>query len=237
MIIVFPVAGRGSRFYPESANLPKCLIPVRGKLMIEWALDTIFHEGVNILVIYHKEQLPLIKVALKCILPQAILFEQKTQLLGPADSVYQAREHFVHEKDVVIVDSDIYANSTYRHEGWQNFDGDGSVLTFTSQDSSKSYVRLEDGYVVEAAEKKVISDQAIGGIYHFRDSKAFVAAIEEEIKKEQACKGEFYLSGALQIYLKKHPKIIAYKAASFYDFGMPEGVKNFEQLAEEVIYE
>ena len=231
MLIVLPVAGRGSRFYPESVDVPKCLIPVRGRLMIEWALGSIWHQEAEIIVVYHCDQLPLIRPALKGLLPQARLIEQTTPLRGAADTVYQASSAINNKRDIVVMDCDVYAKSTYQCENWHLFNCDGSVLTFVSNCPSKSYVSVKDGYVVDTVEKTVISDQAIGGIYHFRDGRGLLSAIDEQLRTRQADNGEFYLSQALKIYLKSHPAFVPVTADTFFDIGFPEGVKAFEKCS------
>ena len=39
MKIVLPVAGNGIRLRPYTENLPKCLLPVAGKTIIDWIVD------------------------------------------------------------------------------------------------------------------------------------------------------------------------------------------------------
>lgn len=53
----------------------------------------------------------------------------------------------------------------------------GVALTFASDNPVYSYLRREDGRVVEAAEKRVISDEASAGTYLFRNAPVFLRAI------------------------------------------------------------
>lgn len=39
MKIILPVAGKGERMRPYTNNLPKCLLPVGGKTIIDWIVD------------------------------------------------------------------------------------------------------------------------------------------------------------------------------------------------------
>ena len=54
MKVILPVAGKGERMRPYTNNLPKCLLPVGGKTIIDWivadtlplkATETIFITG------------------------------------------------------------------------------------------------------------------------------------------------------------------------------------------------
>lgn len=57
-----------------------------------------------------------------------------------------------------------------------------AVPVFPSTASCYSYLRLEDGLVVEAREKIVISDHASAGVYMFRDVEVFTLAAAHSIR-------------------------------------------------------
>lgn len=69
------------------------------------------------------------------------------------------------------------------------------VPTFSSDDPVYSYVRSENGQVVEAAEKRVISNAASAGVYIFRDRAMFLAAAAHSIRHraELEWKGSLFL--------------------------------------------
>ena len=236
MKIILPVAGKGSRFYPQSAVVPKCLLPVRGKLMIEWALSSIWHRTEDVIVIFHADQLPLIAHALRGLLPRAELVEQTEPLQGAAHTVFQANGAWKHHRDVVIVDCDIHALSSYCSQKWTDFRGNGSVLSFSSACPSKSYIlEGEGGYVRQIVEKQVVSSRAVGGIYHFRSGMELYQAMEKQIAMNQMVKGEFYVSETVNIYLEKNPQYRHFQAIRFHDIGTPENVRLFEALDDNLI--
>ncbi len=39
MKVILPVAGKGERMRPYTNNLPKCLLPVGGKTIIDWIVE------------------------------------------------------------------------------------------------------------------------------------------------------------------------------------------------------
>ncbi len=232
MKVIFPVAGRGTRFLPHSSVLPKCLFPVKGRLMIEWAMASIWHRPEELVFIYHRSQQPLISYALAGLAPRANLVEQTEDLKGASHSLLQAAALWRDESDVVVVDCDIYADSAYGRENWQVFDGDGSVLTFASNCPSKSYVEVRGGNIVRAIEKQVISPWAIGGIYHFRSGRGLLQALERQLQAAPTINTEFYLSGALDIYCSDYPDIRCIPAKCFHDLGTPAAVAVFEKESE-----
>lgn len=72
----------------------------------------------------------------------------------------------------------------------------GLALTFTSANPVYSYLRFDEiGRVVEAAEKKVISNTASAGTYIFRNSAIYLSALAHAFENEatQSCNDLFYV--------------------------------------------
>lgn len=233
MKIIFPVAGLGSRFHPHSSVLPKCLLPVRKRLMLEWAMESIWHQAEDVVFICHRRQQPLISDTLAGLVPRATVVIQTENLKGVSHTLLQAADLWRDSTDVVVVDCDIYADSDYRQKGWQALGADGSVLTFNSSSPAKSYVQIGDGRILRAVEKQVISNWAIGGIYHFRSGAGLLDALEKQIKQQKQVDSEYYLSIALDIYRRRFPNIVPMPAKKFHDLGTPETVAKFESLCED----
>lgn len=99
----------------------------------------------------------------------------------------------------VIVDlADIYYRSNINIQ--RLFEDDSSLggiaLVFEANSSDYSYLRCDaNGLVVEAAEKRVISDKASAGTYVFRDCPTYLTALAYVIKNEstQSFKGLYYV--------------------------------------------
>ncbi|NDV20232.1 NTP transferase domain-containing protein [Pseudodesulfovibrio sp. JC047] len=229
MKVIFPVAGHGKRFYPESVTLPKCLLPVSCKLMLEYALESIHCAQEDVIVIYHAQQSPVLRYALRGLLPEATFVEQRTPLEGAAHTVYCALDYFCNTSHVAVVDCDISAVSAFASPGWNDNRIDGSVLTFQSNCPSKSYVKLENGFVRAAVEKQVVSHHAVGGIYHFSDGEGLARTLEQCLAAGEKTKGEFYMSQILNAYAQTHDKVIVRPASKFIDLGTPEGLVAFER--------
>ena len=63
-------------------------------------------------------------------------------------------------------------------------------------------------------EKEVVSNQAVSGVYYFKDAKEFIHAAKSVIKFNKKTSGEFYVSSALQLLIYKGLKLRTYKAES-----------------------
>ena len=51
MKAIIVAAGRGRRLGPETAAIPKCMVPVAGRAILHWQLDALTHAGVDQVVI------------------------------------------------------------------------------------------------------------------------------------------------------------------------------------------
>lgn len=71
---------------------------------------------------------------------------------------------------------------------------DAGVVVFPSIHPRYAHVRLEDGLVVEAAEKNPISRHASAGFTWYRRGADFVAAAQRMIRNDEQVEGRFFIS-------------------------------------------
>jgi len=93
-----------------------------------------------------------------------------------------------------------------------NAPGVGAVVPcFVSNDPCYSYLRLEDGVVVEAAEKRVISDRASAGVYAFKSVPVFLraAAHSMDMREQVAHKGALFVCPSINGVLAQGLQVLA----------------------------
>jgi choline kinase len=72
---------------------------------------------------------------------------------------------------------------------------DGGTITFRSIQPRYSYVRLDsDGFVIEAAQKKPISQHATTGLFWYRSTFDFIESAKEMIRKHALVGDSFYVA-------------------------------------------
>ena len=74
---------------------------------------------------------------------------------------------------------------------------DAGVLTFEGGDPTRCFVRVRDGFIVEAAEKRQISSEAVVGFYWFRHGSDFIEAAKRAVLKGEEINGRYYISSSL----------------------------------------
>ena len=117
MNIIFPIAGRGSRFLQESEKnpeytKPKPLIDIAGHLMIEWAVASLPKRSNDKLIFLvlkeHIDKAQIDEVLKKKfgVDIKIIVVDEVTQ--GPACTVLLAKEYINNDEPLLIANSDNY---------------------------------------------------------------------------------------------------------------------------------
>lgn len=181
--VVIPMAGRGSRFLGSPELVPKPLIEVeRGRPMISYVVEHLRparpHRFIFVARAEHAERFQLAGL-LEQLAPghELVLTDAVTggplettllaaPLLGPDDEllVSYCDSYFTIELDAVL-------------HRWSEAQVESGVLIYPSDGPMEAYALLEpDGRIHRIAEKRVISGNAVAGLYYFRRTDRFLAA-------------------------------------------------------------
>ena len=89
----------------------------------------------------------------------------------------------------------------------------------------------EDGFVTEAKEKEVISNNAVGGFYYFRTGKMFVEYAKNMVQQENMkSKGEYYICPVFNLLLEDGLKIGIDRNSKHIILGTPEDLKRHTEV-------
>lgn len=235
------MAGRGSRFQKEGFLLPKPLIPVHGIPMIHWVIKNLrpsdqSHRFIFICLKSHLEQFDLLE-KLKSWAPQCEVVITDSVTQGAACTVLLAKEWINDGHPLMIANSDQWIDVDIQKFlcAIDQGDVDGNIMTMKATDPKWSYVRLDDHrQVVDVVEKKVVSDEATVGIYHFRHGRDFVTSAETMIAQDLRVNGEFYVAPVYNQLIMDKKKIgiwnIGREGNGMYGLGIPSDLRKFELL-------
>ena len=228
--ILVPMAGAGSRFAAAGYDLPKPLIDVRGKPMIQHVVDNIGLDGKYIFIVQkeHYEKYSL-KYILKLIKPdcEIIIIDSLTE--GAACTTLLAKELIDNDQPLLIANSDQWIDWSPEHfmSYVKRRNADGSILSFISESPKHSYSKIEDGYITEVAEKKVISNHATVGIYYWKKGSEYVRCAEEMIQKDIRHNNEFYVCPVFNEAIKDGKKVKIFNIENMWGLGTPEDLDFF----------
>lgn len=231
MNVLLPCSGRGSRFSDAGYSLPKPLVDVKGKPMIQVVLECLNIEANYIFVIQkeHREKFN-IDYTLRILEPNCKIIEIDGITEGAAISALYAKDLINNENPLIICNSDQwikFSSSDFLYL-MQEQKLDGGVLTFENISPKWSFLKNdENGFVCEVAEKRPISDRATCGLYFWRRGADFVESAEEMIAANERVLNEFYIFPTYSKMIEKGKKIKEYPVEDMAGLGTPEDLENF----------
>lgn len=239
--IVIPMAGRGSRFLLAGYTLPKPLIPVNGKPMIQLVIENlqpnIEHRFIFICQEQHINEFGLAEKLCQWS-PDSIMLTVNKVTEGAACTVLLTKELINNDMPLMIANCDQWIDAdinAYLSE-IKDKNLDGMIMTMTADDPKWSFIRLDNsGKIIEVVEKQVVSHEATVGIYNYRRGSDFVEGAEIMISKNLRVNNEFYVAPVYNEMLQKNLHIGYYNIGSvnneMYGLGTPDDLKSFERLA------
>lgn len=229
--VLIPMAGAGTRFSKAGYGLPKPLIDVFGKPMIQTVVENINVDANFIFVVqeehYSKYNLHTI---LNLIAPGCKIIQTNGLTEGAACTTLLAKEYINTNDHLLIVNSDQYVE-------WDSCDFmykmiynnyDGGIVTFKATESKWSFAKIgDDGFVSEVAEKRPISDNATVGMYYWKHGSDYVNFAEQMIGKNTRVNNEFYVCPVFNEAIEAGKKIKTYDISKMWGLGTPEDLEFF----------
>ncbi|HXB42184.1 MAG TPA: sugar phosphate nucleotidyltransferase [Bacteroidia bacterium] len=224
MNIIIPMAGMGKRMRPHTLTIPKPLISVGGKPIVQRLVEDITKvcgEKVNEIAFvigptFGKEvEKNLLNIASQEGAKGSIHYQE--QALGTAHAIMCA-ESVITGKTVVA-----FADTLFKADFVMDTKNDG-VIWVQRIDDPKQFgvVKLDkDGVITDFVEKpqEFISDLAIIGIYYFKDGDYLKKELKYLLDNNIRDKGEFQLTNALENMKAKGTKFTPGKVTEWLDCG------------------
>jgi dTDP-glucose pyrophosphorylase len=238
------MVGLGRRFLDSGFPLPKPLIQVRGKAIVEHAIESFGVEGNFIFIIRTSEHSEQIKFLLKSLKPDCKIVEVDYLTDGSVSSILLAKELIDNDQELITTNCD--QRTDWEADNFLQFcrksGADGVVVTYpyeaivVGEKSPYSFISLDNNLnAVRLEEKFSISNLALCGIHYWKKGRDFVASAEEMIRNNDRTNNEFYVAKTFN-YLIKKDKIIKHfplKKGQFFSLGTPEDVKKYNGIKNE----
>ena len=229
--VVMPMAGLGSRFRNQGIFKPKPFIEVDGMPMFMKALSSLegYHGEIEVHVIVREESLDVGEIPKDLWNKYAKCHVHTLNALtkGAAETVSKISDLLDSRQPLLVLDCDLFFQSLEFINAIENCDSDGALLTFKSQSPKYSYAKSENGFLVEIAEKKVISEDAIIGAYLFSKAETFVSWTKSLLIKPISNElVEYYISEVFREGLQRGARIEVLQG-KIWSFGTPEELENY----------
>jgi glucose-1-phosphate thymidylyltransferase len=223
MKAIIPVAGMGTRLRPHTHTIPKALLHVAGKTIIEHILDEVMVVGPTEIIFVVGHLGNLIKEYLEPIIDVPTRYVTQKETLGIAHAIYQGNE-YIDESPILIVLGDTIFTADLKGVTERHI---SAIGVRTVEDPSRFGVVVVDGdHILKVVEKpkEPISLLAIAGVYYITDPPLLINAIKHLFDNDIRTKGEYQLTDALQVMLDRGHEMQTFSIKGWYDCGTPEAL-------------
>jgi len=218
MQVIIPLAGKGTRLRPHTHRVPKPMLKVAGRPVMDWVMDRLDGLGVTELIFitgHLKEQVEAYATS-RYPYP-ARYIEQKVQD-GTAGAVNLARPFVKGPVFIIFVDTVFEADLSLVNRT----DADGIIWAKEVEDYQRFGVVVTDkqGFMTKIVEKpkEPISKLANIGLYYIKAVDALWKGIDH-VLASPANKGEYYLTDAFQHMIEHGKRILTAEVGGWYDCG------------------
>lgn len=228
MKIIIPMAGKGARLRPHTLTVPKPLVSVAGKPIVQRLVEDLAKatsqkiEEVAFITGYFGEKIEqdLVGIA-ESIGAKGTIYYQDVPL-GIAHAILCAKDSLTGPCMVAFADTLFRADFEFDMEDegiiWVQQVGDPSSFGVVKVDNA--------GIITQFVEKSpvYVSDLAIVGIYYFRDGDNLRKELEFLIDNDIRYKGEYQLTSALENMREKGMQFKTGTIEEWLDCGNKEAV-------------
>ena len=220
MKVIMPMAGKGTRLLPLTKRVPKPLVNVAGRPVMDYVMDAL--EGAGqleelIIITGHLKEKVEAYVRKNYDIP-ARFIEQKV-LDGTAGAVNLARPYVDGPVIVIFVDTLFDADLNIV----KTTQADGIIWTKEVEDYQRFGVVVTDkqGHMTKIVEKPntPISKRANIGLQYVKDWRTLFDGIEHVLKSAPGKGGEFFLTDAFQYMVDEGKKLFVSEVGGWYDCG------------------
>ncbi len=217
------MAGAGKRMRPHTLTVPKPLIPVAGKPIVQWLVEDIIKvckEKVTDIAFVIGDfgtaaEQNLLKIAESLGAKGSIYYQEEP--LGTAHAILCAKDAL---KGKIIV---AFADTLFRADFTMDEEKDGIIWVNKIEDPRMfGVVKVNsENVITDFVEKpqSFVSDLAIIGIYYFKDGEYLRNEMQYLVDNNLKEKGEFQLTNALENMKKKGTKFVPGKVTEWLDCG------------------
>lgn len=223
MKIIVPMAGMGKRMRPHTLTVPKPLIPVAGKPIVQHLMEDIVKvcpekvDEIAFVIGRFGEEAEKNLVAIAESLGAKGTIHYQDTPLGTAHAILCAESALTGK--VIIA----FADTLFATDANIDATSDGTIWVKQIEDPRQfGVVKLNsEGVITDFVEKPqtFVSDLAIIGIYYFKDGDNLKAELKYLIDNNIKDKGEYQITNAMENMKNKGLKLVPGKVTEWLDCG------------------
>ena len=220
MKVIMPMAGKGTRLLPLTKRVPKPLVNVAGRPVMDYVMDALRQAGqLDELIIITGHLKEKVEKYIRDHYDIPARFIEQKVLDGTAGAVNLARPYVDGPVIVIFVDTLFDADLSIV----KTSKDDGIIWTKEVEDYQRFGVVVTDknGHMSRIVEKPStpISRRANIGLQYVKDWRTLFDGIAHVLKSPPGKGGEFFLTDAFQYMVDQGKKLLVSEVGGWYDCG------------------
>ena len=248
MQIIIPMSGFGERFRRVGYNVPKPLIRVNDKPIIQHVVE-LFPSESSFLFICNEDHLNTpeysMREQLEKIAPSSQIFSIPSHKLGPVNAVLQVADSIVDDEPCIINYCDFSCYWDYAdfksqmaepgiHGGIPAYKG---FHPHSLGKTNYAYMQHEELNLKNIKEKEPFTDNrmeefASSGTYYFASGELLKKALGWCVQNKLSVGGEYYVSLAYRYLLEQGLTVKIYELEHFMQWGTPEDLGEYNKWSD-----
>ena len=237
------MSGFGERFRAGGYTLPKPLIQVDGKTMVEHVVN-LFPGGHDFVFICNEEHLADtslgMRETLNSLAKSANIVSIPSHKLGPVHAVVSAAQELDLNAETIVNYCDFTCTWSFEDfvDDIRERDLDGSVPAYrgfhphSGGTTNYAYI-IERNMLLRTIREKLpftpnkVAEFASSGTYYFRSAELMLALLTEQVSAQESVSDEFYVSSSMDLLAKRGGKVGVYEVEHFMQWGTPQDLEEY----------
>ncbi|RXR23456.1 glycosyltransferase family 2 protein [Flavobacterium stagni] len=233
--IIIPLAGSSELYTNAGFSYPKPLVEIDGKPMIQVVIEQFqsITEPFQAVFILKDEDVRKFHLdnTIRLLAPNSEIVKLKSDTKGALCSILMTIDSLSDEDRILVLNGDQIINHNFQAilSSFDERKADVGIVTFPSVHPRWSYARIENGEVVQTAEKNPISNAAIAGFYFFAKAQDFFTNAFQCILDDVQINGNFFTSSVINEYILKNQKVVDFgiSKTDYHSFYAPQNLQEY----------
>jgi NDP-sugar pyrophosphorylase family protein len=234
--LIIPMSGVGKRFVDAGYNVPKPLIEIDGKPIIEHVVE-LFDKPEDVIFICNEIHLKEtnMREILTRISPNCIIFSVPNEnRRGPVDAINKIIDYIDESKETIISYCDYGTVWDYKKflKEIREKNSDGAIPCYTGfhphmlGNDNYAFVKMDGDMAIKIQEKKPFTNDKMGelasnGTYYFKTGNLVKKYFKELVDRNININGEFYVSLVYQLLMDDGLLVTTFLIDKMLQWGTP----------------
>jgi NDP-sugar pyrophosphorylase family protein len=243
MHIIIPMSGIGNRFIEAGYTIPKPLIEIDGKPMIEHVVNLFPNESKFTFICNTKHLKETnMRNILNKLKPNCTIIEIPIHKKGPVFAVSKMFNIIEDEEEVIVNYCDFGTYWDYRDflKHTRNRNADGAIPSYKGfhphmlGSTNYAFIREKKQWLVKIKEKEPftsnrMSEFASNGTYYFKKGVFVKKYFSELLASNEDINGEYYVSLIFNLLIRDNLKVSIYEIQHMLQWGTPSDIIEYKR--------